>query len=418
MPKSPFLKRLNIFILYTIYCFDIAAIVIVFIIFTPLIIKSTSLFVPETMSLPTRNVVLGLLFAAYPITQFFGAPLLGDLSDHFGRKLILNISTLFTAFTFFLTAVAILMHNLPLLFISRILGGFFAGNASLAQATVSDLIESKKRSTYMALFTVVGGFSWIIGPFIGAVLSNPKIVSWFNFDVPFWFLGLIFLMSWGIVLISMQPDKPDNQTEKLSLIQSFKNLASIFHHRIIVLAFIASGVAMLGWMILNSFTAPYLMEKYHYHEHTIGYVYAYYSVFWLLGGLFAMLWFKKHRSAKLNLYCLFVIPFFLILFVFFDNPYAVLWITPIPTFLMPISVASFMSLFSHLVSSKMQGKVFGGYVGMLALATTIAPAFSGWVSKYGLNVPFMFCSLVLFITFLIYLSWYLKHKKEIKEHKV
>ncbi|MCH9633693.1 MAG: Tetracycline resistance protein, class C [Chlamydiae bacterium] len=418
MQKSSLFKRLTIFVLYNLYCFDIAAIVIVFIIFTPLIIPTSSQLIPSNTSLASRNVILGLLFAAYPITQFFGAPILGELSDLYGRKLILVISSLLTACSFFLTAVSILSLHLPLLFLSRLIGGFFAGNASLAQAAVSDIVPSSKKSSYMALFAVVGGFSWLVGPFVGSIFSNPKIVSWFNYDVPFWLLGLIFLFSWGLLLLTMDADKPSKKSQKLSVSQFFKNFASIFKLRIVALAFTASGVAMLGWMILNSFTAPYLTEKYHYSEHALSLVYAYYSIFWIIGGGCALYWFKKHPCAKLNLFCLLFIPFFILLFVFWNKPYAVFWITPIPIFLMSISVASFMSLFSHLVDQKMQGKIFGGYTGMLALASAIAPSFSGWIAKYGLHIPFAASSLILFVTFILYFVWYMQQKKELSSRNI
>lgn len=410
MSKYNFSKAINTFNLYTIYCFDVAAIVVVFIIFTPLLVKTSSLFVPEAMTIPNRNIILGFLFAAYPLAQFFGAPILGDLSDHFGRKIILNISTVSTAFTFFLTAGSIMISNLSLLFLSRILGGFFAGNASLAQAAVSDQTPKNKRASYMALFSIVGGLSWILGPLLGSFFSNPRIVSWFDPSVPFWLLGLIFLIAWGLILIFMPGDSPEKNDHKISIVQTFKNLISIFHQKIIVLPFLVSGFMFFGWMLWESFLAPYLMERYYYHEASLGYIFAYGSCFWFLGGIFALFWFKKHPTAKLNLFCILFIPFFILALALILSANSIWWIVPVPMFLMSISMASFTAIFAKLVDNKMQGKIFGAYLGVTALAAAFAPAISGWLSKFSLELPFLAAALMLFISYVLYQIWYAKNR--------
>ncbi len=413
-----FLKKLALLNLYMIYCFDIAAIVIVFLIFTPLVIQTDSPLISPALSSAKRNLILGFLFAAYPASQFFGAPILGDLSDHFGRKKILIISTFATAFCFFLTAMSILLHHLVWLFISRFVGGFFAGNASLAQATVSDLLPAKKKSSGMALFTIVGGLSWILGPFLGGVLSNPKILPWFNYSVPFWFLGLLFLLCTALLLATLETQSKNAEKTKLSIIGSIKNLVSIFHVRIIVIPFATASIAMFAWMIIQSFSAPYLMEHFKYSFHAINYVYAYYSFFWLLGGLFSLFWFKKHPPSKLNFYCLFLISAFLFIFSFSKSFYGVFWWMPSPNILMAISMSAYMSLFSHLVNPNMQGKIFGAYTGAIALASALAPPFAGWLSTYSLPLPFLIASIIFFILAGIYVTWLCREKHHLNHNKL
>jgi len=74
---------------------------------------------------------IGLLGAAYPVMQFIGAPLLGRLSDRYGRKPILLISQLGTFLGFILLGLA---NALPLLFIARFVDGLSGANISTAQA--------------------------------------------------------------------------------------------------------------------------------------------------------------------------------------------------------------------------------------------------------------------------------------------
>ncbi len=148
---------LTLFVLYAISFIDLAGLAIVYVIFGPLIIDSSSSVVASGMTKAERNVIVGLLIAAYPLTQFFGAPILGALSDKYGRKRPLFISTAFSGFAFFLSSFSLYINNLPLLFISRFLAGFSAGNLTIAMAATSDLIEEEKRPRYMSAFTILGG---------------------------------------------------------------------------------------------------------------------------------------------------------------------------------------------------------------------------------------------------------------------
>lgn len=412
------LKKLTFLNLYIIYCFDIAAIVIVFLIFTPLIVQPHSTLVVETLTQNQRNLILGFLFAAFPTSQFLGAPILGDLSDHFGRKKILVISSFATAFCFFLTAMSLSLNHLTWLFISRFIGGFFAGNASLAQATVSDLLPQTKKSSAMALFTIVGGLSWILGPFLGGFLSNSSILPWFNYSVPFWFLGLLFLFCTALLLITLDNPPSQLQKTKLSFLQSLKNLASIFQLRVLLLPFITASLAVFAWMIIQSYSAPYLMERFHFSFHGISFIYAFYSCFWLLGGVFSLFWFKKHPPSKLNLYCLGLIAVFLFLFALSKTSWGVFGWMPPADFLMATSMAAYTALFSHLVGQNMQGKVFGAYTGSIALASALAPPFSGWLSKYHLTLPFFIASMLFILITLLYLYWLKREKKNLKEKKL
>ena len=76
-------------------------------------------------------LVIGLLGAAYPLMQFIGAPLLGRLSDRYGRRPVLIISQIGTLVGFLILGVA---NALPLLFLSRILDGLSGANIATAQA--------------------------------------------------------------------------------------------------------------------------------------------------------------------------------------------------------------------------------------------------------------------------------------------
>ena len=91
------------------------------------------------ISTATKTMIYGWLCASYPIMQFFGAPVLGALSDRFGRKPVLMVSLFGTLLGYLLFGWAILSKNLWLLFISRMLPGFFGGNISIVYSAIADM---------------------------------------------------------------------------------------------------------------------------------------------------------------------------------------------------------------------------------------------------------------------------------------
>ena len=129
----------------------------------------------------------GLLVASYAAAQLIGAPVLGRLSDRYGRRPILLISILGTALGFVLLGVAPALGDalagedslatrnlivLSLLFASRILDGLTGGNISVARAYVADVTDETNRAKGMGITGAAFGLGFIIGPVIGGTLST------------------------------------------------------------------------------------------------------------------------------------------------------------------------------------------------------------------------------------------------------
>lgn len=115
------------------------------------------------------DTVIGLLVASYAAAQLIGAPLLGRLSDRFGRRPILLISLVGTLLGFLLLGFA---STLFILFAARILDGITGGNISVAQAYISDVTNSKNRAKGLGMIGAAFGLGFIIGPATGGLLSQ------------------------------------------------------------------------------------------------------------------------------------------------------------------------------------------------------------------------------------------------------
>jgi MFS transporter, DHA1 family, tetracycline resistance protein len=113
--------------------------------------------------------IVGLLVAIYAAAQLIGAPILGRLSDRFGRRPILLISIAGSFLGFILLASA---RSLVVLFLARALDGLTGGNISVAQAYITDVTDEKNRSRGLGLIGAAFGLGFIIGPAVGGILSR------------------------------------------------------------------------------------------------------------------------------------------------------------------------------------------------------------------------------------------------------
>ena len=116
-----------------------------------------------------NSFVTGILVASYAVAQLVGAPLLGRLSDRFGRRPVLLISVFGTFLGFLLLGFA---NALWMLFASRIIDGLTGGNLSIAQAYITDVTDAKSRSQGLGMIGAAFGIGFIIGPVAGGLLSQ------------------------------------------------------------------------------------------------------------------------------------------------------------------------------------------------------------------------------------------------------
>jgi MFS family permease len=139
-------------------------------------------------------LTIGFLGAAYPVMQFVGAPLLGRLSDRYGRKPILLISQLGTFIGFIILGFS---NALWLLFLARIVDGLSGANISTAQAVITDSTTEKNRTQGLGLMGAAFGLGFVVGPII-AFLS--LTLSGNDYRVPAFvaagFSGLSIALTW------------------------------------------------------------------------------------------------------------------------------------------------------------------------------------------------------------------------------
>nr|WP_290665592.1 MFS transporter [Ardenticatena sp.] len=144
---------------------------------------------------------VGLLFASYSVAQLIATPILGALSDRYGRRPILLVSLLGTVVSFVMMALA---NSLAMLFLARIVDGISGGNIPTARAYISDVTTREERAGAYGLIGAAFGLGFILGPVLAGLLAN------FGLAAPAWGAAVLA----AIALVMTFFGLPESHTER------------------------------------------------------------------------------------------------------------------------------------------------------------------------------------------------------------
>ncbi len=219
-----------------------------------------------------NQTVTGILIASYALMQLIGAPILGRLSDRFGRRPVLLLSVFGTFLGFLLLGFA---NALWMLFASRILDGLTGGNLSVAQAYISDVTDEKSRSKGLGMIGAAFGLGFIIGPVTGGLLSQ------WGYAVPAFAAAAISLIN--LVLIyawlpeSLTEEKRGQMTEKRPAI-SLNALIVAFQRPFTGSILITRFFFGLAFAIFQTIFSLYALAKFNLTARDTGFVLTYVGV--------------------------------------------------------------------------------------------------------------------------------------------
>ncbi len=382
---------------------------VVLTIFAPLLMNDAGRFLSADTSLQMKTMILGLLIACYPLTQFFFMPVIGALSDHMGRKKILEWTILCAALTSALSAIAIWRGSLFFLFVSRILAGVFSANSATAQAAIADMSSEREKGKNLSLSGIAGGLSWVVGPPLGGILSTNEYLPWADFATPFWFVAALFLINYWWVLRSFEETfvKKGTSHNWKQEIKDLSKLSKIPHMTpwLAIMFFF-----FLGWGFYLLFYPTLLVQRFSLDQSAIGLMSGYLSIFWLLTstsfnrGLAEK--FKPEAFVLLGLpmtgllvivlvFAPSIAPWWYLLFPFIAFGGSSIWI-------------SLLAFTSNLAGRENQGKVFGIGQSLFALATCISPIVSGLLAATNELIPLLIGGVILLAIGCFALLYYFK----------
>lgn len=357
----------------------------------------------------------GLLMSVYSLMQFIFSPMWGKLSDKIGRRPILMYCLLGEAISYLLLAWS---RSLEMLFVSRILTGFFGASISTASAYISDITPANERSKGMALIGAAFGMGFLFGPAIGGGLTyfaetlRPTDT---NFITGFSSYGVAILCvaTFVFAYFNLKESLVKNEKSEIDSVKKIgriENISKYINMPVVGTLIFTFGLATLAMSMMEATLVLYMKDKFGWgiKEVSFGFAYVGICIVFTQGFLVRKLIPKigERNVLRIGLTCMAI---GLVGIAFAEH----IWMLAIvQTFLAVgngFTNPSIMGSISLLVPADEQGLAMGTTQSLSALGRVIGPALGGLLfGSLTMGSPFIVAGLLVVCALILILSIYSK----------
>jgi DHA1 family tetracycline resistance protein-like MFS transporter len=382
-------------------------------------------FYVESSKFNATPRAVGLLFASYSVMQLIFSPILGRLSDRFGRRPVLLLSLIGTGIGFLVMGFA---TTLWMLFAGRILDGITGGNISTAQAYIADVTTPEERAKGMGIVGAAFGLGFIFGPPIGGILSRWGIAVPFLFAAGLAFANAILLyFTLPETVTADHPARVRTTESRWTLMRRSLKQARLAFVLLIYFLFV------VAFSIMTTTFALYTMHRFGYDAEHNGYL------FLLIGSIAAvvqgtLIGKLAKRFGEMPLVIVGALMFTISLAILpLVGPQtgglaALLAICGVLAVGNSLATPALTSLSSKSVGRSEQGSVLGVTQSAASLARIVGPLLAAFliysatgpkhISDGSIRATFWAGAAIMFIAFLAAVYFLRSHAKEIKEPEI
>lgn len=338
---------------------------------------------------------IGMLAAAYSFFQFISAPIMGRLSDRFGRKKLLFISQIGSVIGFIFLGVA---DTLSLIFLSRIIDGITGGNISIAQAYMADITTPQNRAKGMGILGAAFGLGFIFGPAVGGFLSQ------WGFAVPAYFAafiaGLAAISTWFFLEETVDTKTAKTKPKTKFTFSEMKKTLTTPVLGLLIGIFFLINLAFSG---MQGTFALWTQSTYGWGPTETGYMFAYIGIMSVIMQLFILPRAIKAFGEK----AVFKLSLPILALGLLGVPLSIHWgLLLIATSFLVLGNSLANPTIQSIASENVDKEEYGGVLGFLqssaSLGRIVGPLMAGQLfAAVSKDAPYIFSAMVILIALLI-----------------
>ena len=313
----------------------------------------------------------GYFLSVYALMQFLFSPVLGALSDRFGRRPVLLISLVGAAADYVLMGLA---PNLGLLYVGRIIAGVTGANMAVATSSIADVSTDDDRARNFGMMHAVFGVGFVIGPVLGGLVGSYSLR--YPFLIAAFLNGISFLIGMFVLQESLPPEK--RRSLQRDSLNPFRSLAWVASMRSLVPFLVVFVIMNLAGQMPHSLWTISNQDRYGWDARMVGYSFLVYGI--MLASVQALLtqpvtkWLGEHRALlaglTLEIFCY-------VLFAFATDTWMV-FVIMAPLCCGGIAFPAMQSIISRQVTDSEQGELQGTIVSQMRLTTMFGPLVFTW----------------------------------------
>ncbi|MDB5353485.1 MAG: arabinose efflux permease family protein [Planctomycetota bacterium] len=344
---------------------------------------------------------IGLLFAAYPLCQLVAGPILGRLSDRYGRRPILAISQGGTALSFVILALS---NSFGMMLFGRMLDGASGGNILVAQAYVADVTTRENRSRGMGMIGAAFGIGFVLGPLLGGLLLKLPVSDEWRLRVPFLVAAGFSTLAWILVVLRLPESLPkDSAARQQARVLSWRGVLDTVSDKRIGGLVLISALFVTAFAALEGTFSLFLEKRMSWNAEKSAYAFALLGFVSALiqGGMIRRL-VPKFGEPRLILFGLAIATLGLAVMAGVSGVTMLIVAIILVGIGQGFSSPSIQGLLSRLTPSSEQGAVFGTLTSAQTLARTLNyPIANILLERYGPSAPYWEAAAVAGVTLLI-----------------
>ncbi len=301
-----------------------------------------------------------LLMGSFSIGTLFGAPIVGALSDKFGRKKLLFFNYCSAIFCYCIFLAGIIWSNYGLMLFARVLGGLTGGSLLVVQSAIADVSTPEEKAKNFGLTGIAFGLGFIIGAGLGGILADPNWHPSFGYTMPFYACIGMYLINLVFLTVFFRETNQNLGLKKVSVFTGIQNFTKAFINPTFRYIFLVIFLITIAFNFLLQLYQFYARVEFNISKSGIGLLFVFVGLSIAIAqGVILPILSKKFSPSKLLIW---ILPIFALTYLLLLVPNQIAYFCAATFALLACQGVSFpttLAIVSNKAADNIQGEVIG-----------------------------------------------------------